>query len=552
MFVAEDGPASRHLFDDRANDGGSGEIGRSPIPGRGFQLTAYDPEFTTPEWAHGAVAYQVFPDRFANGDSSNDPSPEATPGSDGGERYRRGDVYGDPVVAQPWDARPENYCRGYVDTECPEPVAFNRDFFGGDLAGITAGLDDLADLGVTVLYLNPIFASPSNHRYDTSDYRYVDPGLGSSPDFDRLVAEAGRRGIRIVLDGVFNHVSSDSPWFDRFGRFDEVGACEGADSKFRDWFTFKPPGPNDPEPCVPTEPGGSDTFYQGWFDYDTIPELQEIDDVQALFVGEDGVVPAWIARGAAGWRLDAADVLSGAFIGAIRDAAKAADPEALIVAEQWHNSTPWLLGDLADSTMNYRFRRAVIGLVNGATNDPDGALEALTPSDFASAMSGVQEDYPPPAFHALMNLVDSHDTARVLWTLTPGVDNDEAKSLPSALAEGKVKQRLVATIQLTFPGMATIYYGDEVGLSGHDDPDNRRPYPWAAEDLELRDHYRTLARVRAEHQALREGGLEFLYADDPTRTLAFLRRSPAAGALIALNLGERARDLQNPCLRAPS
>lgn len=543
-FVVQDGLASRHLFDDRAMDGGAGEIGRKAEAGRGWQLTFYDPGFVTPAWTAGAVVYQVFPDRFANGDPSNDPSPEASPGPEGAERYRRGDVYGEPILRQPWSTRPENYCRAYVESECPESVAFNRDFFGGDLAGLTEQLDPLADLGVTVIYLNPIFASPSNHRYDTTDYAYIDPGLGTVADFETLVEEAADRDIRILLDGVFNHVSSDSPWFDRLRRFEELGACESAESPYRDWFTFKAPGPKDPTPCAPSEPGGDDRYYQGWFSYDTIPELKETATVTDLIAGPDGVVRRWIDLGASGWRLDAADVMSPEFIVAIREAAKAADPDSLIVAEQWHDSTPWLLGDQADSTMNYRFRRAVIGLVNGATADSDGAIEALAPNGFANAMLGVQEDYPAPAYRALMNLVDSHDTARIQWTLTPGIDNDEAKSMPAAVADGKVDQRLVSTIQLTMPGMATVYYGDEVGLSGHDDPDNRRPYPWGDEDLELRDHYRTLARLRADHAALREGGLEFLLADDARRTLAYLRRSESAAALVVLNLGDRPRELE--------
>ena len=454
-------------------------------------------------------------------------------------------MHGFPIVNKSWDELPEAYCRDYKPQPCDEQ-AYNRDFFGGDLAGVTAALDGLADLGVTVLYLNPIFASPSNHRYDTSDYFYVDPDLGTAEEFQALIAEAGARGIRVVLDGVFNHVSADLPWFDRFRNYDTVGACESADSVYRDWFTFRPPGPGQPEPCEPTEPGGDDTYYVSWWNFDSIPELNEIPAVTDMFTGEGGVVETWIERGTAGWRLDVADSMSHQFQAAIRDAAKGADPEAIVIAEQWGDSTPWLLGDQADSTMNYRFRRAVIGLVNGATPDPDGSLEALTPSGFASAMLGVREDYPGPAYQALMNLVDSHDTARILWTLTPGEDNDTAKTEPAALAEGKAKQKLVAAIQLTFPGMASIYYGDEVGLTGFDDPDDRRPYPWGAEDVELREWYRTLAQLRASHEALREGDLEFPLADDGARTLAYLRRSPAAAAVVALNLGDRERELVVP------
>ena len=544
-IVAQDGQSSRVLSDDRAGDGGTGRIGRSGVVDDPWQITAYDPEFQTPAWAPGSVVYQIFPDRYRNADPSNDPSPAATPGTEGAEVYRHGEVHGFPIITKAWDELPEAYCRDYRPEPCDEQ-AYNRDFFGGDLAGVIEGLDGLVDLGVTVLYLNPIFAAPSNHRYDTSDYFYVDPDLGTAGEFASLIEAADARGIRVVLDGVFNHVSADSPWFDRFRNYEAVGACESADSPYRDWFNFRPPGPGQPEPCAPTEAGGEDTYYVSWWNFDSIPELNEIDEVNELFVGEDGVVQTWIDRGTAGWRLDVADSMSHEFQAMIRDAAKVADPEAIVIAEQWHDSTPWLLGDQADSTMNYRFRRAVISLINGATPDPDGSLEALGPRGFASAMAGVREDYPEPAYQALMNLVDSHDTARILWTLTPGEDNDTAKTDPQALAAGKAAQRLVAAIQLTFPGMASIYYGDEVGLTGFDDPDDRRPYPWGAEDLELREWYRSLAQLRASHQAVREGDLEFLLADDGAGTLAYLRRSPDAAAVVALNLSDRVRTLEIP------
>lgn len=541
-LVAVDGGSVRHLSDDRALDGGTGQIGREAPRDRGWQITWYDPEFVTPEWARGAVVYQIFPDRFENGDPSNDPSPQATPEASGPGRFRHGDVYGNPILPKAWDERPEGYCRAYQGVECGE-APLGRDFFGGDLAGITSRLGYLADLGVTVLYLNPIFAAPSNHRYDTSSYEHIDPDLGTLKDFETLVSEARVLGIRVVLDGVFNHVSSDSPWFDRMARYPELGACESAASPFRDWFTFRRPGPAEPAPCAPSREGDDDTYYVGWFGFDTIPELREIEAVADLVSGPRGVVRTWLERGIAGWRLDVSDSLSHESQAAIRGAARSVDGNAIVIAEQWGDSTPWLVGDQADSTMNYRFRRAVIGLVNGATADPDGSIGALTPSGFASAMLGVREDYPPPAWEVLLNLVDSHDTSRILWTLTPGADNDVAKSDPAALEAGKASLRLVAALQLTFPGMASIYYGDEVGLTGHDDPDDRRPYPWGNEDRSLYDFYRTLAFLRADHPALRHGDLEFIHADDATGTLAYLRRADDGAVAVALNVGFHGRRL---------
>jgi len=543
-FAIRDGQSVRYLSDDPALDGGTGRLSREAPTDGGWQLTAYDPAFTTPDWTRGAVVYQIYPDRFANGDPANDPSPEATPDADGPGRFRFGDVYGNPILPKAWGELPEGYCRAYQGegVTCDEEP-LGRDFFGGDLAGITQHLDELADLGVTAIYLNPIFAAPSNHRYDTSDYRVIDPDLGTLEDFRALVAGAGQRGIRLILDGVFNHVSSDSPWFDRMRRYVEVGGCEAADAPTRDWFVFRAPGPGEPAPCDPSVAGGADTYYQGWFNFDTIPEVEEVPDFLQLIVGEDGVVRQWLAEGIGGWRLDVTDSLSHDFMAAIRDAAKDADADSIVIAEQWGDTSPWLLGDEADSTMNYRFRRAVIALVNGATNDPDGSLEALTPTGFAAAMAAVREDYPPAAFDALLNLVDSHDTTRILWTLTPGEDNEAAKTDPAARAAGVADLAIVAAIQLSFPGMASLYYGGEVGLSGHDDPDDRRTYPWGGEDAAIRELYRTFARARAEHAALATGDLTFLLADDARGTLAYLRRAPDDAAITALNLGDRDRVL---------
>jgi hypothetical protein len=251
-----------------------------------------------------------------------------------------------------------------------------------------------------------------------------------------------------------------------------------------------------------------------------------------------------VKAGTAGWRLDVMDNLSHGFLRKVRAAIKAADPNALVLGEQWGDTSNWLLGNEADSTMNYRFRRAVIGLVNGETPDLDGAIAGITPSQFASRMAGVIEDYPAPAFDALLNLVDSHDTTRILWTLTPGPDDPATKESPAALAEGKAKLRLVAAIQLTWPGMASIYYGTEAGLTGHDDPDDRRPYPWDSRDEELRDWYRLLGRLRADHVSLREGDLRFVHADDAAGTLAWIRRTDKEAAVTVLNLSGQQRTIE--------
>jgi glycosidase len=536
-FIARDGPTTRYVEDDAALDGGAGTVLAESLDAS-WQIVVYDAAFAVPDWVAGATVYQVFPDRFANGDPSNDPSPDAVAGASGADRYRYGDVYGNPVLVKSWDDLPEGYCRAYQGAAEPcveEPLG--RDFFGGDLAGITEHIPDLAELGVTVLYLNPIFAAPSNHRYDTSDYLEIDPDLGTRADFDAMVAAAHRAGIKVVLDGVFNHTSSDSPMFDRSHRFSEVGACEAADSSWSTWYTLQP-GP--PAKCFDGQ------TYVDWFGFDTLAVLTEDPAVLQFVAGSDGVVPYWIEAGVDGWRLDVMNEISHGFLHALRGAAKAANPEALVLGEEWNDASAWLEGTEADGVMNYRFRRAVIGLVNGDTADPDGSIAGMTPSAFASAMEGVREDYPGPAWDGLLNLVDSHDTSRILWTLTPGADNREAKEADAAIAAGKAKLRQVAALQLSWPGMASIYYGDEVGLTGHDDPDDRRPYPWGAEDNELRDFYAKLATLRRDSAALRQGDLRFLLADDEAGVLSFLRRTDEQAAITVLNLSDEERAITVP------
>ncbi len=532
-FIVHDGSTTRYVEDDAALDGGPGTVLEASAD-QSWQIDTYQPDFTTPAWAAGATVYQVFPDRFANGDAGNDPSPSNVPGTTGADRYRFGDVYGNPILAKAWDQLPEGFCRAYKKAATPcteEPLG--RDFFGGDLAGLTQHVGDLADLGITVIYLNPIFAAPSNHRYDTSDYLQIDPDLGTLDDFNALVSAAHAAGIKVVLDGVFNHTSSDSPLFDRSHRYAEVGACESADSPWATWYTLQP-GP--PAKCYDGQ------TYVDWFGFDTLAVLSEDPAVFTYFNGPDGVVRQWLAAGIDGWRLDVMNELGTDFLRGLRNAVKTENPDALVLGEEWNDSSPWLLGDQADGVMNYRFRRAVIGLINGATADPDGIIAGMTPSEFAAAMEGVREDYPAPAWNALLNLVDSHDTARILWTLTPGEDNREAKEADAALAQGKAKLRQVAALQLTWPGMTSIYYGDEVGLTGHDDPDDRRPYPWGAEDAALRGYYQALANLRRDHESLRVGDLRFLLADDAAGVLAFGRRTDAEAAVTLLNLTDEVRE----------
>ncbi len=529
------------------------DLGGAGAPGSlgDFVLTVYVRGFEPIRWLQDAVVYQVFPDRFANGDPSNDPSAD------------------DPRYGYPPDPDAQVQLRSW--DQLPEGPARGRDYFGGDLPGLTNWLPELADLGVTVLYLNPIFEAASNHRYDTRDYSQVDPALGTQADWDRLVAEADKLGIRIILDGVFNHVSSDSTYFDRYGHFPTVGACESVDSPDRDWFFFHPAADG---PCA--GPDGPNTMdYLAWSGYNSLPVLNKRNVAvrDLVFAGSDSIAIGWLERGASGWRLDVMPdgSIPREFWQDFRTAVKATKPDAPIIGELWHreDALSFLRGDTADTTMDYRFRDAVLGYLG--TVGPDGALEgsggsagsARGPaSTFAGAILSILEDYPAAASLTAFQLLDSHDTERILWSLTPGPATRAGRELDSAnVALGKARLRLASLIQMTMPGAPTIYYGDEVGVTGATDPDDRRTYPLlpgetpppgsspaapgepataeqpAGADLELRDWYRALIATRAAHPALRSEELRFLLTDEATRTVAYARTDADSGdvAIVVVN-----------------
>src|SRR6266508_5862320 len=392
-FVVTDGTDTDYYDDDTAAlDGGLGHMTDNEEDDS-FALMFYDPAFSSPAWARDAVVYQLFPDRFRNGKRGNDP--------------KTGDVrYDDPVLELPWGTAPEGYCRNYTDanTSCPwryddTPPDWSptkegprgRDYFGGDLEGVTKKLKYLAGIGITAIYFNPIFDAGSNHGYDTQDYTKVDPYFGDEHDWDKLVHKADELGIRLILDGVFNHMSSDSPFFDRYSHYKKsLGACESLSSPWRAGFTFH----NDNVPC-----GSAD--YDGWFGFDSIPVLTKSRaDVQDYFTtGKNSISKRWLKDGASGWRLDVmgdASFPNGYWEG-FRSAVKQTDPNALVLGELWQKDSTLLshlLGDRADSTMNYRLRDAVLGLLSPSPYDSKGfgdSGHAITASQFASRISSIRE-----------------------------------------------------------------------------------------------------------------------------------------------------------------
>ncbi len=554
-FVVTDGTDTDYYADNTsALDGGLGAPSDDPID-QSYALMVYDPAFTSPAWASNAVIYQIFPDRFRNGDTRNDP--------------RTGDArYDDPVQAMTWGTLPEGYCRNYADRTANCPWRFDttppdwsptiegargRDYFGGDLRGVTQRLPYLRSLGVTVIYFNPIFAARSNHRYDTSDYYKIDPALGTLQDWQQLERAAQLLGMRIVVDGVFNHLSSDSPFFDRYHAYAATGACESATSEFRPWFTFRTPSATEPSPCVATVAGGTDTYYNGWFGFDSIPVINKtLQTVQDYFVtGQNSVSRYWLGQGADGWRLDVMGDASfpNGYWEQFRSVVKSKKSDAVIIGELWQKDSTllrYLRGDRADTTMNYRLRDAVLGLLTPNANfDAKGFGDSgrqISPTEFANRILSIREDYPDAAYYSLMNLLDSHDTERVLWTLTAGTETQADREFNVAnLAAGKQRVKLASLIQFTLPGAPTVYYGDEVGVTGDDDPDDRRTYPWADKggqpDNTLFAHYASLAWLREFVPALSTGDLRMLVTDDATGVLAYGRKRDNQGVVVVTNRG---------------
>ncbi len=515
-FIVEDGTAMDYYEDDDLLDGGWG-LAYEDSPDFNYQINVYDPDFETPDWIKNAVVYQIFPDRFYNGDEKKDPqSSDPT-------------IYGNPVLFKSWDELPEGHCRAYTGVTCDE-VPLGRDFFGGDLQGVKDKLTYLADLGITALYLSPIFKGPSNHLYDTTDYYRIDSCLGSMGTYQSLVNRARQMNIHVILDGVFNHTSSDSIYFDRYSRYHDVGAYESQASPYHDWYTFY----DWPD------------RYGFWWGFDSLPVLTEIQEVRDYIFGfDDSVARWWIEHGAAGWRLDAAPDKSHEFWRGFRPRVKSANPDAVIMGEIWSDASPWILGDQFDSSVNYRFRRAVIGFINGDTNDPNqGYVQGLNPEQFDSVLQSIKEDYPPPAYEATMNLVGSHDTQRILWALTPGARNRDEKEYDSSnLAEGMEKLKFMAIIQMTLPGAPTVYYGDEAGATGDTDPDNRRPFPWDAIDTGLLDHYRKLIGARNSYSCLRTGSFDCFHTDNDDGTYVYGRKDSSGAAVVAVNNDVAAHDL---------
>ena len=478
-----------------------------------WQLTVYQQTYT-PAWFGAGVTYQIFPDRFHR---LSVPDPTGMVGN----RWVHEDR-ADAPVRQP----------------DPDGEGRNRDFFGGSLAGITAKLDDLAELGITTLYLNPIFEAASNHRYNTADYSRVDPMLGTEEDLRTLCAQARQRGIRVMLDGVFNHTGSQSRYFNADGFYPTLGAAQSQESPYYNWFSFRH-WPDD---------------YDSWWGIRTLPAVREEhkDYVNYIIEDEDSIIRHWLRAGISGWRLDVADELPDWFIEKLRAAAVETDPDAFILGEVWEDASTkvaydqrrkYLLGHELHGVMNYPFRTALLDYLRGG----DAAV-------FAEAMETLRENYPPDAFYSAMNFLSTHDTPRILTVLgahkTPKDREKRAvyRLSPRERETGLALVELAALILFTFPGSPTVYYGDEAGMEGWEDPFNRGTYPRDGGDRDLLAWFTRLGRLRQRTPALQRGAIRYLYTSGPL--LAYAREDGDDQMVIVVNAGDAPAHLMLPWEKA--
>ena len=455
--------------------------------GEKWQLSVIPADFTVPDFAPGAVMYQIFPDRFARSGSCD-------------LTYKLQPFW----VHESPDELPEYRPDAHGEVR-------NNDFFGGNFAGIREKLPYLQELGVGVLYLNPIFMAWSNHRYDTADYRRPDPMLGTEEDFRTLCDEAHARGMRVILDGVFSHTGSNSVYFDAKHVFGH-GAVSDPNSPYRRWYRFHR-YPDD---------------YEAWWGIRTLPCVEELDETYLHYIieDEDSVIAHWLRLGADGFRLDVVDELPDEFVRRLRRRMRQIDPQSLLLGEVWEDasnkraygvSRRYFVDGELDSVMNYPWRNAIVAFL---TDADDGTA-------LGESLMTLAENYPPEVLSCVMNHLGTHDTPRILTVLGEpfcGTKDERAhrRMTPVQRKTALMRLRMAVFLQFTLPGMPCIYYGDEAGMEGFEDPFNRRTYPWGREDPELLAHFRRLGQLRKTCDALRLGDIQFFQAED--RRLGFTRR----------------------------
>lgn len=473
-------------------------LGTVSTDGKKWQLTVYDNEFKTPDWLKGGIIYQIFPDRFCK------------------DSFETVQTYSDRFIQNNWNALPEH-------TQTNDIKHLGNDYFCGNLKGIESKLDYLKDLGVTAIYLNPIFEAHSNHRYNTADYLKIDSLLGSEEDLTRLCKKAEEHGIYIILDGVFSHTGDDSIYFNKYGRYPLLGAFQSTESPYYSWFKFQE---------FPHK-------YQSWWGITTLPETIETDkNFNDFITGENGVIRYWMKKGVKGWRLDVADELPDSILDNIRTAIKTEDSEGFLLGEVWEDATNkfshggrrrFLRGKQLDSVMNYPFAEAIIAYLKGGNS-----------RDLVDTVLDITENYPKEALNLLMNHVGTHDTARILTRLSDSFStNTDRNWQASQFISGEEYEKAVrflkmaAVLQYTLPGVPSIYYGDEAGTQGYSDPFCRKTYPWGSENCDLLEFYKKLGKLRTENECFVSGEFVPIYAN--MGHIVYMRKSESNTVLVGVN-----------------
>ena len=424
-----------------------------------YQITVHE-DFEIPSWYKEGVMYNIFVDRFNNGNRNKKPS----------NPKKNSFIYAN------WSDEPM-----YIKDKNDEIIRW--DFHGGNLKGIIDKLPYLSKIGVSIIYLSPIFESSSNHKYNTGDYKKIDPMFGDEEILKELIEKANKKGINIILDGVFSHTGADSKYFNKFGNYDEVGAYQSKDSKYSSWYTF-----ND----FPDD-------YKCWWGVKDLPNVNELNKsyMDYIIYDEDSVINKWTGMGIKGWRLDVADELPTEFIKEIRKELKKNDAESVLVGEVWEDASNkitynerrnYLVGNQLDSVMGYPFRDNIVSFLKGN----------ITSKELNNKFMTIKENYPKESFKANLNLISSHDVARIKTEL----NYDEAMV------------KLAVATQMTFEGVPYIYYGDEAGLCGGTDPDNRKTYPWKNEDEDMIEFYKEAINTRKKYSVLTNGDTEFIDTND--------------------------------------
>ncbi|AYE34191.1 glycoside hydrolase family 13 protein [Clostridium septicum] len=415
-----------------------------------YQITVYKKRIV-PEWYKEGLIYQIFVDRFFNGNDNgliNRPKKNS---------FIYSNWYDEPMYIRDKDGDIARW-----------------DFYGGNLRGIIKKLQYIKSLGVSIIYMNPIFDSVSNHKYDTGDYENIDQMFGTNEDFKELCEEAKKLGIKVILDGVFSHTGSDSKYFNKYGNYDSLGAYQSKESRYYNWYRF----------------WEYPDSYECWWGFNNQPNVEELNEDYTNYVIKDdnSIISKWMSLGASGWRLDVADELPDEFIAMIKEKLLSINNKSVLIGEVWEDASnkvsyskrrKYFSGDELDSVTNYPLRDIIISFVKG-----DIGAEY-----FNKRLINLYENYPRENFYSCMNLLGNHDTERILTMFDENID----------------LLKLALVMQMTLPGVPLIYYGDEAGLKGGKDPENRRTYPWGKVNEEILSIYKAFGKLRNSEEILKKG-----------------------------------------------